>query len=157
MTSPPSQLQFPSPKDPLPFTGERFVSGTPGVIEHEHYHRYLFPSRYCASLDVQNVACGEEYGSYLPRQCAKSVIGGDMSREATRFAQAAYESSRVSFGQWGGVGLPVETGSVDRLVSLETLEHLVGISHVRRGPGGAVRISTPNEEICSTDADRNNL
>ena len=45
----------------LPFTGERFVPGTPGEIWVEHWHRYHFASRWAAGRRVLDVACGEGY------------------------------------------------------------------------------------------------
>ncbi|HUL41012.1 MAG TPA: hypothetical protein VLV32_03775, partial [Burkholderiales bacterium] len=41
-------FQFPAPEEKTPFTGERYVPGLLGDIQHEHYHRYLFALRFCA-------------------------------------------------------------------------------------------------------------
>jgi 2-polyprenyl-3-methyl-5-hydroxy-6-metoxy-1,4-benzoquinol methylase len=71
----------------LPFTGERFIPGTPGEIWVEHWHRYHFAARWCEGKRVLDVACGEGYGSALLARGASRVTGVDISPEAVAHAQ----------------------------------------------------------------------
>ena len=74
----------------LPFTGERFIPGTPGEIWIEHWHRYHFASRWAAGQRVLDVACGEGYGCALLARTAREVTGVDVSAAAVAHARAQY-------------------------------------------------------------------
>ena len=116
---------MPVPEQRLEFTGERFVPGLPGEIEHEHLHRYLVAVDAARGLDVLDAACGEGYGSSLLSTVARTVVGVDISGETVAHAQSTYVRENLEFRVGDcAVKLPLEGGSVDLVVSFETLEHL---------------------------------
>ena len=109
----------------LEFTGERFVPGVAGEIAHEHWHRYAFARRYVAGKRVLDVACGEGYGSALLAGAANTVTGIDIDPGAVAHAQSAYAAlDNVRFEEGSASALPLPDGSVDAVVSFETIEHL---------------------------------
>ena len=158
-TKAPSQLGFPAPQEDLSFTGERYTSILKGPIRHEHHHRYLVATRYCADCDVLDVACGEGYGSALLGRVAHRVLGVDLDAETVAFARRNYGSPHVLFQRGDAADLELEPNSFDVVVSFETLEHLTdhdgfltGIRRVLR-PGGLFIVSSPDREIY-TEFDR---
>src|SRR5689334_8707303 len=75
----------------LDYTGERFIPGAGGTDSAaEHYHRYRLAADLCAGSRVLDVACGEGYGSALVAAGAATVVGIDLSEEATSHAAVAY-------------------------------------------------------------------
>lgn len=134
----------------LNFTGERFVPGMEGVIEAEHLHRYLLACELAAGRDVLDVACGEGYGSSLLAGAARSVVGVDIADSAVGHAREKYAKPNLRFVQGDCARLPVESASVDMIVSFETIEHhdqheamMLEVKRVLR-PGGTLLISSPN-------------
>ena len=111
--------------DPLEFTGERFVPGVGGEIVYEHVHRYAIARRYAAGKRVLDAACGEGYGSALIAPVAREVIGVDIDAGTIAHAQATYAAHRnLRFVEGSAAELPLADGSVDLVVSFETIEHL---------------------------------
>ena len=142
----------PPADDALPFTGERFVPGTPGEIWVEHWHRYHFAARWAAGKRVLDVACGEGYGSALLARTAASVTGIDVSEAAIAHARRAYaEVANLRFVRASCDRLPLAPASVDVAVSFETLEHIAGqaafLDELARVlvPGGVLVLSCPNK------------
>ena len=136
----------------LPFTGERFVPGTPGEIWVEHWHRYHFASRWAAGRRVLDVACGEGYGSALLARHAASVIGVDISQQAIDHARGAYASvANLEFKCAPCTALPLADATIDLAVSFETLEHIQEqekfLDELARvlGPEGVLLLSCPNK------------
>jgi SAM-dependent methyltransferase/glycosyltransferase involved in cell wall biosynthesis len=153
-----SQFGFPVPQEDLSFTGERYTSTITGPIRHEHHHRYLVATHYCAGCDVLDVACGEGYGSALLGRVARSVLGVDLDAQTVAFARRNYGSPHVVFQCGDAANLEHEPNSFDVVVSFETIEHLIdhegflaGVHRVLR-PGGMFIISSPDREIY-TEAD----
>ncbi len=136
----------------LPFTGERFIPGTPGEIWIEHWHRYHFAARWCAGRRVVDVACGEGYGSALLAKTAARVTGVDISPEAVAHAKRSYALlANVEFACAPCTALPLADASVDVAVSFETVEHigeqarfLDELSRVL-APEGVLILSCPNK------------
>jgi ubiquinone/menaquinone biosynthesis C-methylase UbiE/glycosyltransferase involved in cell wall biosynthesis len=155
-------LEFPLPDRKLEFTGERYVSGIEGPIQHEHYHRYLYAAQYCVGKDVLDIACGEGYGSVVLRQVAREVIGVDADQTAIDFATRAYAREGLRYLQGDATRLPIASESVDVVVSFETIEHftdhdafLADVTRVLR-PGGLLIISSPNTITYSEEPEYNN-
>ena len=136
----------------LPFTGERFIPGTPGEIWVEHWHRYHFAGRWCEGKRVVDVACGEGYGSALLARSAAHVTGVDISAEAVGHAKARYAAlANAQFLCASCTALPIADASVDVAVSFETLEHIAEqaafLDELARvlAPDGVLILSCPNK------------
>jgi len=150
-------ILVPSPEERLEFTGERFVPGTPGEIEHEHLHRYFFALNFCRDRDVLDVASGEGYGSAVLATTARSVVGVELVPEVVEHAIRSYRRPNLEFRVGDCAKLPVADGSIDVVVSFETLEHveqqlefLTEIKRVLR-PDGVLVLSSPVRGIYSPD------
>jgi SAM-dependent methyltransferase len=133
----------------LALTGERMVpAGSDAQTFWEHTERYRFAARFVPGLDVLDIACGEGYGSAaLLKAGAKSVVGVDIAPEAVAHAKRRYQvDARVG----SALAIPLEDGSVDLVVSFETIEHLEKPEQFLREcarvlrPGGRILLSTPN-------------
>ncbi len=130
-------------------TGERMV---PGAVDPktfwEHVDRYRFACASAKGCDVLDIACGEGYGSTaLLGAGAKSLVGVDISAEAVAHARQVYG---IDARTGNAEAIPLADGSVDYVVSFETIEHvphpeafLKECVRVLR-PGGTLVISTPN-------------
>lgn len=131
-------------------TGERTVPG----IWHENYwfrrHEvvYEWVASKVAGLEVLEAGCGEGYGADLLARGAGRVVALDYDEYATSHARSAYPDVPVVRGNL--VALPLPDGSVDAVVSLQTIEHLwdqptfvAECVRVLR-PGGLLVLSTPN-------------
>ena len=136
----------------LPFTGERFVPGTPGEIWMEHWHRYHFALRWAKGRRVLDVACGEGYGAALLARVAADVLGVDVSEEAIAHARRAYAAmANLRFECAPCTRLPLADGSVEVAVSFETIEHIAEqaqfLDELARvlAPGGVLVLSCPNK------------
>jgi SAM-dependent methyltransferase len=114
---------------------------------------------------VLDISCGLGYGAAIlgERTGVGRVIGVDNSHYAIEYAQAAYGmADRLSFrlGDATDLGF-LDDGSVDLVVSFETLEHLREprrlLSEARRvlRPGGRIIVSVPNDWTDETGRDPN--
>jgi O-antigen biosynthesis protein len=146
----------------MKFTGERYVSTEQGKIRLEHYHRYAVVQDLVAGKDVLDVACGEGYGSRILADCAKSVIGLDISEEAVKYATATYPKSNLVFRTGSVTALDFLDNSFDVIVSFETIEHLLEqalmLTEIRRvlRPDGCLVISSPNRPVYSEESGEHN-
>jgi SAM-dependent methyltransferase len=143
---------------PLPFTGERFTPELRGAIWYEHWHRYCVTLPAARGRRVLDAACGEGYGSWLLASEAAEVLGVDVDAAAIAHALARYATRpNLRYLQASCAALPVAAGSIDLIVSFETIEHLEGqeamLAEFRRvlAPGGALIISSPNKAIYSEE------
>jgi SAM-dependent methyltransferase len=140
----------------MDFTGERYIPTTGGAVHIEHMHRYALSMKFAASKDILDIACGEGYGSNLLAQTARSVTGVDISPEAVAHANAQYGSkANLKFLVGSCDAIPVETSSIDLVVSFETIEHhaqhremMLEIMRVLR-EDGLLLISSPDKLIYS--------
>ena len=142
----------------LPFTGERFTPEIKGAIWYEHWHRYSVMLRAARGRRVLDAACGEGYGSWLLADSATEVIGIDVDATAIEHAVARYAMHpNLRYIQASCTALPLATGSLDLIVSFETIEHLDAqeamLSEFRRvlAPSGALVLSSPNKAIYSEE------
>ena len=160
---PPANFELTVPRAgiELPFTGERFTFAVSGPIEHEHTHRYFFALDLCRDKDVLDVASGEGYGSALLGQVAHSVIGVDVDADSVAHANRHYARERVSFRRGTVTELPLDTGSVDVVVSFETLEHVDAhetfVKEIKRvlRSGGLLVMSSPDRVVYSPEGPHN--
>ena len=137
-------------------TGERMVPESSGRDTFwEHIYRYAFASRFVRKKRVLDIACGEGYGAAaLQRAGAAHVIGVDISEEVCLHAHEKYG---LEARPGSGEHIPVADGSVDVVVSFETIEHVPDphrfLDECVRvlAPGGRLIISTPNKGIYGAD------
>ncbi len=138
----------------MEFTGERMVPEKASAeIFWEHVYRYRFAVPYVRNKRVLDIACGEGYGSAgLLKAGAASVIGVDISEETCRYAQQKYG---VDTRQGDAENIPLPNGSIDVIVSFETIEHVPSPEKFLKEcvrvlrPGGQLIISTPNTSVYS--------
>jgi SAM-dependent methyltransferase len=142
----------------LPFTGERFTPETRGAIWYEHWHRYAVMHAVARGKRVLDAACGEGYGSALLADSAAEVTGIDVDAAAIGHAVERYAGRRnLRFVRASCAALPVATGSIDLIVSFETIEHLAAqeamLAEFRRvlARPGVLVISSPNKAIYSAE------
>jgi SAM-dependent methyltransferase len=139
----------------LDFTGERFTTAANGQIEFEHLHRYLMARSLCRGKDVADIASGEGYGSALLAQVAKSVVGIEIDHASVVHAAQSYPYSNLKFVQGDARTPPIQSASIDVVVSFETFEHffehdqfLAEVVRILK-PDGALLISTPDRDVYS--------
>ncbi len=143
----------------LPWTGERFLPSVQGGIALEHLHRYALAQLLAPEKRVLDIACGEGYGSRLLAEKARSVIGIDLDATTIDYARVKYSQPNLEFLQGNCSSLPLHDGSVDLVVSFETLEHHAEhdamMLELRRvlAPDGVLLISTPDRYHYSDERD----
>jgi ubiquinone/menaquinone biosynthesis C-methylase UbiE len=103
--------------------GERLETTRNDGVAVEHLHRYAITLGLVQGKDVLDLASGEGYGSNLISSAANSVIGVDISEEAINHARKKYKKENLKFLQGSADKVPVESGSIDVVVSFETIEH----------------------------------
>jgi len=142
-----------TPDHPLDFTGERFLPEVRGAIFYEHWHRYAAVAAIVAGKRVLDAASGEGYGSNLLAHAAAHVIGVDVSPDAVAYARQRYARPNLHFVAGSVTALPLATGSVDVVVSFETIEHLTAqaemLAEFRRvlAADGVLVVSSPNRPV----------
>ena len=149
-----SLISYMSQPDKLTPTQERFTYEA-GEIEIEHYHRYQLALSLVEGNRVLDIASGEGYGSNLLASVASSVVGVDIDQECVDYANARYGSCSLEYRQGDAASIPVEDGSVDVVVSFETIEHhdrhQEMMDEVRRVlvPEGILMLSSPDKKYYS--------
>ncbi len=124
----------------------------------DHIRRYLFAQEFVAGKTVLDIACGTGYGSeMLRRGGARHVLSCDLSAAALAYAASMRDS--LTMAQADALALPLRAGSLEVVVSFETLEHLTDaarfLDEVRRVliPAGIFILSTPNRLVASPGSD----
>lgn len=149
------KVQVNSMNEGIEFTGERFMPEVKNMqLALEHYQRYQSVLKLVSGKTVLDAACGEGYGSQMLAQAALQVTGLDISRDAIANARQKYISNNLCFLEGSITDLPADTGSIDIVISFETIEHvpigmqvrfLEEIDRVLK-PDGILVMSTPNRE-----------
>ena len=138
-------------------TGERMIPESADRCTFwEHVYRYAFATRFVRGKQVLDIACGEGYGAAaLQKAGAAHIIGVDVAEQVSLHAHKRYGLDARS---GNAEQIPLTNGSVDVVVSFETIEH---VPHPHRfldecirvlTPGGRLIISTPNKGIYGADA-----
>lgn len=144
-------METPHPTDSLPWTGERLVTTSPRPLVYEHLHRYAIARSVALGKRVLDIACGEGYGSELLARVSAEVTGVDNDARAIAHASRKYERQNLRFVQGDCTDIPCVDGSIDLVVSFETIEHIEGqerfLSEIKRilVPGGLLIISSPDK------------
>lgn len=140
----------------IEWTGERCVPWAEDLqVVYEHYHRYVWASRFSTSARVLDLACGEGFGPALLASCAREVVGVDIDLPTVAHAQSHYPRDNLRFlvGSMTDSQLLAGEAGFDVITCFEALEH-VGeqdqlIAVVRRllAPGGLFLTSTPDVAV----------
>ncbi|MBX9246684.1 class I SAM-dependent methyltransferase [Actinotalea ferrariae] len=133
--------------------GERMIPAfhQGGLIYAEHYTRYLVAQELVRGKRVLDIASGSGYGSQLLAATAASVIGVDREERAVAYASATYGADNLEYRQGDATQIPVEDGSIDVVITFETIEHIEDYRAFMReidrvlAPDGLAVISTPND------------
>jgi SAM-dependent methyltransferase len=133
------------------FTGERYIPGMGGArIAYEHLHRYLVAARWTQGRNVLDVATGSGYGAALLSRGARSVYAMDIDESSLRHAVSDWDYPNLTFFRGDATQLPLRSGSIELVVAMEVLEHLLDQERLVREiarvchPRGIAVISTPN-------------
>lgn len=143
----------------LEFTGERFTPECVREIRYEHWHRYAFARMFARGRRVLDAACGEGYGSALVADVAESVLGLDIDADAIAHARRRYgKQPNLRFDCADIAALDLAPGSVNLVVSFETLEHVDAqdalLASLARAlaDDGILLISSPDKAVYSDAA-----
>ncbi len=131
---------------------ERLSDDPTSELWGEHRARYRFAAQFVAKKRVLDVACGSGFGlRMLVDAGASAVIGVDY--DASTLASIRRADSSRTLVHADATRLPLQSESVDVVVSFETIEHVRDacalVSEQRRvlKPGGHLVLSTPNLEF----------
>jgi ubiquinone/menaquinone biosynthesis C-methylase UbiE len=105
------------------WTGERLETFVYNSVTAEHLHRYGLALELARGKNVLDIACGEGYGSNLLSDCARNVTGVDIDSDTITTARGKYQKANLSFLIGSAADIPLPDGSVDIVISFETLEH----------------------------------
>jgi SAM-dependent methyltransferase len=138
----------------IEYTGERMI---PEYSDQntfwEHIHRYGFAAEWVPNKSVLDIASGEGYGcDGLRRAGARAVMGVEINEGACARAIQKYG---IDVRVGNAEAIPVDTGSMDVVVSFETIEHVARpesfLQEVRRilAHDGVFIVSTPDKNLYS--------
>lgn len=133
------------------YTGERLETSIFSRDTTEHLHRYGIALEYIKDKIVLDIASGEGYGSNLMSEVAKYVYGVDIDANTIENASKKYKKDNLKYLTGSTSNIPIESNSVDVVISYETLEHhdeheqmMLEITRVLK-PNGILIISTPDK------------
>jgi 2-polyprenyl-3-methyl-5-hydroxy-6-metoxy-1,4-benzoquinol methylase len=137
------------------WTGERLETSIFSRDTTDHLHRYAIAFEYIKDKVVLDIASGEGYGSNLMSNEAKFVFGVDIDANTIEKANKKYIKSNLKYLRGSTSNIPIESGSIDVVISYETLEHhdeheqmMLEIQRVLK-PNGILIISTPDKHYYS--------
>jgi ubiquinone/menaquinone biosynthesis C-methylase UbiE len=109
--------------DSLQQRGARYEPEITGNSRLASRHRYQLARELAEGKTVLNIACGAGAGADLLATVARSVIGVDSSPDLIHEASQRYRRSNLTFRAGNGIAIPVVDGSIDLIVSFDTIEH----------------------------------
>jgi ubiquinone/menaquinone biosynthesis C-methylase UbiE len=104
-------------------TGERLEFYDFSDVTVEHLHRYAIANDFIEGKVVLDIASGEGYGSSILAQKALKVIGVDIDIESVESAKKKYIRNNLKYIVGSADNIPIESNSIDVVVSFETIEH----------------------------------
>ncbi len=128
----------------------------------EHYHRYVYASRFVGGKRVLDIGCGDGYGTAFMSLAAREVLGVDCSEQTVSRAREKYvEFSNAHFEHGRGEELASPETPFDVIVCYHMLEHLDSESQVRfmtnikksLATKGIMILSTPDRSAHTTSPD----
>ncbi len=144
--------------------GERQVASDYANIRPDHINRYRFACEQLKSAKpakILDLACGIGYGSLmLQKETGADVIGVDVDSGAIEYAKTYYSGSSTQFICKDARELQLEPGSMDAVVSFETIEHvdfdrqLLSAFYKFLKPDGLLICSTPNQDVMPFDKEK---
>jgi len=133
------------------WTGERLETYIFTRDTIEHLHRYAIVTDYIVDKVVLDIASGEGYGSKLMSEKASFVFGVDIDSNTIENSRLKYQKENLEFRVGSTSEIPIDSNSIDVVVSFETLEHhdqhdkmMLEIKRVLK-PHGLLIISTPDK------------
>lgn len=137
------------------WTGERLETNIFSRDTTEHLHRYAIAFEYIKDKVILDIASGEGYGSNLMSNEAKFVYGVDIDAATIDKANKKYKKDNLKYLTGSTSNIPIESNSIDVVISYETLEHhdehkqmMLEIQRVLK-PNGILIISTPDKHYYS--------
>jgi SAM-dependent methyltransferase len=127
---------------------ERLGNDPTSELWGEHRSRYRFAAQFVAGQRVLDVACGSGFGLRMLIEAGARPIGIDYDWRTLQEIRRGQAHARLMAAD--AMRLPLETASVDHVVSFETIEHVPDarafVGELRRvlKPGGQLVLSTPN-------------
>jgi ubiquinone/menaquinone biosynthesis C-methylase UbiE len=104
-------------------TGERLEFHDFSDVTVEHLHRYAIANDFIEGKVVLDIASGEGYGSNILAKKALKVIGVDIDIESIKNANEKYIKNNLKYIVGSADNIPIESNSIDVVVSFETIEH----------------------------------
>jgi SAM-dependent methyltransferase len=127
---------------------ERLRNDPASELWGEHRSRYRFAAQFAADQTVLDVASGAGFGLQMLRQAGGRPVGLDYDGGALAEVRRLEWDAPLVHGD--ATRLPLADGSIDLVVSFETLEHVPDaeamVREIRRvlRPNGRLVLSTPN-------------
>ncbi len=144
-------------RDGLPYLVEYWYLG-PRVCRYMMVRRFrevLAHAALAPGLRVLDVGCGWAYGTHWAREAGCAVSGVDLAHDQLAWARRELpDGAGLGLAQANARALPYRDATFDRVVSVETMEHVfrpnraavyAELARVLR-PGGRLALSTPNLE-----------
>ena len=140
---------------------ERLADDPRSELWGEHRSRYRFAAGYLRrGQRVLDIACGSGFGLRMLDAAGARTLGVDYDAGALGDIRRRQPTARVVRAD--ALRLPLPTGSVDLVVSFETIEHVADarglVVELRRvlKPGGSLVLSTPNARFGPPERHTNN-